>query len=307
MTPPLRPLDPAVDSAALPTEQHRRDLLDIDLRPTAEQVALMVADQYDAVRAVEHAQADLARAVDAVATRLLAGAGRMIYVGAGSAGRLGMLDASECPPTFDSDRVIALLAGGGAAMSEAQEAVEDDDAAARRDLDRLQVGPEDVVVGIAASGRTPYTLSAVTEAAGRGALTVGVSCNPGSPLSTAVEHAIDVLTGPELIAGSTRLKAGTAQKIVLNTFSTLTMLRLGRTFGNLMVDVRSTNTKLRLRTRQIVIAATGATDDEVDTALAAAEGRPKVAILALMTGVDADTAAARLRATGGRVRPAMEA
>lgn len=307
MTPPLRPLEPAVDPAALPTEQHRRDLLDLDLRPTAQQVELMVADQYDAVRAVEHAQADLARAVDAVATRLLAGAGRMVYVGAGSAGRLGMLDASECPPTFDSDRVVALLAGGGAAMSQAQEAVEDDDTAARQDLDRLQVGPEDVVVGIAASGRTPYTLSAVTEAARRGALTVGVSCNPGSPLSAAVEHAIEVLTGPELIAGSTRLKAGTAQKIVLNTFSTLTMLRLGRTFGNLMVDVRSTNTKLRLRTRQIVIAATGAAEDEVDTALATAGGRPKVAILALLTGVDPDTAAARLEATDGRVRPAMEA
>ena len=296
-----------MDLTALPTEQHRRDLLDIDLRPTAEQVALMVADQGDAVAAVEAAQAQLAGAVDAVAARLLAGAGRMIYVGAGSAGRLGMLDASECPPTFDSDRVVALLAGGGAAMSEAREAVEDDDAAARRDLDRLQVGAEDVVVGIAASGRTPYTLSAVAEAARRGALTVGVSCNPGSPLSAAVEHAIEVLTGPELVAGSTRLKAGTAQKVVLNTLSTLTMLRLGRTFGNLMVDVRSTNYKLRLRTRQIVLAATGACEAEVDTALEAAGGRPKVAILALLTGVDADVAAARLAATDGRVRAAMEA
>lgn len=297
-----------MDLTTLPTEQHRRDLLDLDLRPTAEQVALMVADQGDAVAAVDAARAELTGAVDAVAARLLAGPGRMVYVGAGTAGRLGMLDASECPPTFDSDRVVALMAGGGAAMSTAREAAEDDDAAARRDLDGLQVGADDVVVGIAASGRTPYTLSAVAEAARRGALTVGVSCNPNSPLSAAVHHAVEVLTGPELITGSTRLKAGTAQKVVLNTLSTLVMLRLGHTFGNLMVDVRSTNHKLRLRTRQIVVAATDASDDEVDAALAAAGGRPKVAILALLTGLDADVAAARLTATDGRVRAAaMEA
>lgn len=304
-TAPMR-LDPIVELTALPTEQHRRDLLDLDLRPTADQVGLMVADQRDAVAAVDAAQVALARAVDAIAERLGAGDGRLIYVGAGTAGRLGLLDASECPPTFDSDRVVGVMAGGGAAMTQAKEAAEDDAAAACRDLQLLRVDAHDVVVGVAASGRTPYTLGAVEEAGRRGALTVGVSCNPGSPLSGAVDHAIEVLTGPELVAGSTRLKAGTAQKIVLNTLSTLTMLRLGRTFGNLMVDVRTSNHKLRHRARQIVLAATGSSEAEVDAALAAADGRPKVAIVALLTGFDTADAAERLLATGGRVRAATE-
>ncbi|MFW6090641.1 MAG: N-acetylmuramic acid 6-phosphate etherase [Actinomycetota bacterium] len=296
-----------MNPSRLPTEQHRRDLLDLDLRPTAEQVGLMVSDQQEAVAAVRQAAPAVAAAVDAIVARLAGGDGRMIYVGAGTAGRLGVLDASEVPPTFDSDRVIAVMAGGDTALNEAREAAEDDAAAARRDLDERGVGPADVVVGVAASGRTPYTLSAVAAARERGALTVGVSCNPRAALSDHVDHAIEVATGPELMAGSTRLKAGTAQKIVLNTLSTLVMVQLGKTFGNLMVNVRSTNEKLRHRAHRMVVDATGVGAAEAQEALDAAAGAPKVAIVALLSRVDPAEAERRLAAADGRIREALEA
>lgn len=295
-----------VDLTTLPTEQHRRDLLNVDLRPTSEQVELMLADQRDALAAVEAAAPSLTAAVEAIVARLRAGEGRVIYVGAGTAGRLGLLDASECPPTFGTDRILAVMAGGGGALTSAREAVEDDVDAARADLQDLQVGPDDVVLGIAASGRTPYTLAAVEAAAQVGALTVGIACNPNSTLAAAVDHPIEILTGPELLAGSTRLKAGTAQKVVLNTISTLVMVQLGHTFGNLMVDVRSTNYKLRHRARRMVVAATGASEAEADAALDAAGDDHKIAIVALLSGIDADAAAVRLTAADGRIRAAVE-
>lgn len=294
-----------MDLTTLPTEQHRSDLLDLDLRSTAQQVELMLADQQDAIAAVTAAQPALIAALDAIVERLRAGSGRLIYVGAGTAGRLGLLDASECPPTFDTERIVAVMAGGGAALSSAREAAEDDAAAAHADLDALDVGPDDVVVGIAASGRTPYTLAAVTIASSRGALTVGISCNPGTELAERADLAIEILTGPELIAGSTRLKAGTAQKVVLNTLSTLTMVQLGRTFGNLMVEVRGTNDKLRHRVRQMVVNATGAGDDDADAALEAADGDHKVAIVTLLTGIAPVSAAERLMEADGRIRDAL--
>jgi N-acetylmuramic acid 6-phosphate etherase len=295
-----------VDLTTLPTEQHRVELLDVDLRPTDEQVALMLGDQRDALAAVEAAAASLTAAVDAIVARLRSGDGRLVYVGAGTAGRLGLLDASECPPTFDTDRIVAVMAGGGGALASAREAAEDDVEAARADLRALELRADDVVVGIAASGRTPYTLAAVEMAKELGALTVGIACNPASALAAAVDRTIEVLTGPELLAGSTRLKAGTAQKVVLNTLSTLVMIQLGRTFGNLMVDVRSTNQKLRHRARRMVVAATGADESEADDALDAAAGDHKVAIVSLLAGIDAATASARLAAADGRVRAALE-
>jgi N-acetylmuramic acid 6-phosphate etherase len=295
-----------VDLTTLPTEQHRVELLDVDLRPTDEQVALMLADQRDALAAVEAAAGPLTAAVDAIVARLRSGDGRLVYVGAGTAGRLGLLDASECPPTFDTDRVVAVMAGGGGALASAREAAEDDVEAARADLRALELSADDVVVGIAASGRTSYTLAAVEMAKELGALTVGIACNPASALAAAVDRTIEVLTGPELLAGSTRLKAGTAQKVVLNTLSTLVMIQLGRTFGNLMVDVRSTNQKLRHRARRMVVAATGADESEADDALDAAAGDHKVAIVSLLAGIDAATASARLAAADGRVRAALE-
>lgn len=298
--------DVPVHSMVLPTEQHRSDLRDLDLLPTEDQVTAMLADQRDAVAAVQAAAPALMAAVDAIATRLRSGAGRMIYVGAGTAGRLGLLDASECVPTFDSDRVVGVMAGGEAAMNAAREAAEDDRSAARSDLEPLGIGPEDVVVGVTASGHTPYTLSAVEFATERGALTVGISCNPDTPLSDAVDHPLEPLTGPELIAGSTRLKAGTAQKVALNTLSTLTMVQLGHTFGNLMVDVRSANVKLRERARRMVVDATGVEESQAEAALTAADGDHKVAIVSLLSGLDAESAARRLTAADGRIRAALE-
>jgi N-acetylmuramic acid 6-phosphate etherase len=296
-------MEPA-DLAHLPTEQHRRELADLDLRSTVELVTLMADDQAHAIAAIVAAADRVAPAIDAVAARLQRG-GRLIYVGAGTPGRLGVLDAAECLPTFNTDRVIGVMAGSAAAVHRAREAVEDDADAGAADLAALAVGADDAVVGIAASGRTPYTIGAVRHAAARGALTVGISCNPDVELSRAVDHPIELVTGPEVIAGSTRLKAGTAQKVVLNLFSTIVMVRIGKTFGNLMVDMRATNVKLRDRARRIVADATDADGDAVGRALESAGGDVKVAIVMLLTGGDAADAAGRLAAHGGRVRAAI--
>lgn len=291
----------------LTTEGHRSDLADLDLRSTGELVDLMNAEDATVPPAVARAHAALVAAIDAVVDRLAAG-GRLVYVGAGTSGRLAQLDAAECPPTFGvaPDRVVALLAGGEDALDAAREGAEDDGAAGPRDVDRAAVDPTDAVVGISASGRTPYVLAAVGAASRRGALTVGVSCNAGAPLSARVDHAIEVVVGPEVVAGSTRLKAGTAQKLVLNTISTVAMVRLGRTFGNLMVDVVATNEKLRDRARRIVEAATGVEPDRADQALRASGGEVRTAIVVLLADVPPDAARERLATAGGAVRRAIE-
>jgi N-acetylmuramic acid 6-phosphate etherase len=296
-------MDPA-DLAHLLTEQHRPELADLDLRNTAELVTLMADDQTLAIGAIAAAADRIAAAIDAVVERLQRG-GRLIYVGAGTAGRLGVLDAAECLPTFNTDRVVGVMAGSAAAMQRPREAAEDDAVAGAADIAALEVGQDDAVVGIAASGRTPYTIGAVERAAATGALTVGISCNPDAELSRHVDHAIELVTGPEVIAGSTRLKAGTAQKVVLNLFSTISMVRLGKTFGTLMVDVRATNVKLRDRARRIVADATGIAHDAAAQALDAAGGDVKVAIVMLLTGVGAAEADGRLAAHGGVVRAAL--
>lgn len=293
--------------ARLQTEQHRRELLDLDLRPTRELVELMTDDQHAAVEAVRAAVVPITSAVDAVVEHLRSSDGRLIYVGAGTAGRLGLLDASECPPTFNTDRVVAVIAGGSNAFTNAKEAAEDDEAAAREDLDEINVTAADVVVGIAASGRTPYTIGAVRHAAALGAVTVGVSSNPDAELSRHVDHPIELVSGPELLAGSTRLKAGTAQKVFLNTLSTLVMVRLGKTFGNLMVDVRATNEKLKHRARQIIQDATGCDAETAARHLATTGGDVKAAIVSLLADVDPDEATRRLAVSGGRVRDALGA
>lgn len=294
-----------MDLSELVTERRRDDLADLDQRDTPELVRLMIAEELAVAEAARRAQDQIAEAVDAVVERLRAG-GRLIYVGAGTAGRVGMLDAAECAPTFNTDRVVAVLAGGSRAALAPDEAAEDDAAAGAADVRGLGVGPADVVVGISASGRTPYTLGAVRHARAAGALTVGVSCNPGALMSAEVDHPIEVVAGPELIAGSTRLKAGTAQKLVLNTLSTLTMVRLGKTFGNLMVDMRATNDKLRDRARRIVAAATGADEDTVDEALARTSGEVKTAIVTLLSGLGVEESRSRLVECQGVVRTALE-
>ncbi|MET7379527.1 N-acetylmuramic acid 6-phosphate etherase [Streptomyces sp. NPDC005526] len=293
---------------ALTTEAFRPELSEIDRLPTREIARLMNAEDATVPAAVAERLPQIAAAIDAVAERMARG-GRLIYAGAGTAGRLGVLDASECPPTFNTDpaRVTGLIAGGPEAMVTSVEGAEDSRDLAVEALDALGLTPDDTVVGVSASGRTPYAIGAVEHARARGALTIGLACNADSALAAAAEHGIEIVVGPELLTGSTRLKAGTAQKLVLNMISTITMIRLGKTYGNLMVDVRASNEKLRARSRRIVALATGAPDDEVERALAATDGEVKNAILTLLTGVDAPTAARLLRDSDGHLRAALEA
>jgi N-acetylmuramic acid 6-phosphate etherase len=290
------------------TEATRPELNEIDLAPTAELVALMGAEDATVPQAVAAAAPAIVAAIDAIAERMARG-GRLIYIGAGTAGRVGMLDAVECPPTFNSPpgQVVALLAGGEGAFRGATEQAEDDVETAPVQLANLGIGPDDSVVGIAASGRTPYVLAGMAYARSRGALTVGLSCNPRSQLSDAVDYPIEVVVGPEFIAGSTRLKAGTAQKLVLNMISTITMVRLGKTLGNLMVDVQATNEKLRARAVRIIAQASGVDEQSAAAALAAAGGDTRVAIVALGRGVDSREARRHLDAYGGDLRRALGA
>lgn len=292
---------------ALATEGRLPEAAELDRLTTAEQVALFAAQDAVAVAAVAASGGAIAAAVDAIAPCVERG-GRLIHVGAGTPGRLALLDAAEVGPTFGTEgQVVAVMAGGDGAARRAMEHGEDDAAAGARDLDAIGLGPHDAVVGISASGRTPYVVAALAHARGVGAVTVAVVSNAGSPAAAVADVAIETLTGPEVVAGSTRLKAGTAQKLVLNTLSTLVMVRLGRTYGDLMVDVRATNDKLRRRAHRTVVQATGAGDATVAAALDAADGHAKTAIVALLADVDVAAARARLDAAGGHVRTALEA
>jgi N-acetylmuramic acid 6-phosphate etherase len=281
---------------------------DLDLRSTQELVELLNEEDATVPSAVRAALPTLAVAIDAVVERLERG-GRLVYVGAGSSGRLAAVDAAECGPTFGvpEGTVIAVVAGGTGALAVAQEAAEDDAGAGSADLAAVGIGPDDAVVALSASGVTPYVLGAVRAASAAGALTVGVVCAPETELGSLVDHEVAAIVGPEVIAGSTRMKAGTAQKLILNAISTVSMVRLGKTFGNLMVDVVAGNAKLRARARRTVALATNAPDTEVDAALEAAGGDAKVAIVSLLAGVDAETARARLEAAGGVVRRSLDA
>ncbi|MEU4301103.1 N-acetylmuramic acid 6-phosphate etherase [Kitasatospora aureofaciens] len=289
------------------TETVRADWAGIDRLPTLDLLHLMNAEDRTVPAAVAGQLAAIAAVVDAAAARMARG-GRLVYAGAGTAGRLGVLDAAECPPTFGTDPglVVGLIAGGRTAVTEAVEGAEDRTDLAEADVAALGLTPADTLVGVSASGRTPYPLAAVRAARAAGALTVGLACNRGSALAAAADLGIEVEVGPEVLAGSTRLKAGTAQKLVLNLLSTAVMVRLGRTYGNLMVDLRATNAKLRDRARRIVAEATGADEDAVRRALAATDGRAKDAVLVLLADVDAPTAARLLAATAGRLRDALE-
>ncbi|MFD4787787.1 N-acetylmuramic acid 6-phosphate etherase [Streptomyces sp. NPDC058459] len=297
---------PKSELATLTTEAFRPELAGIDLLPTLEIARLMNGEDSGVPAAVAARLPEIAAAVDAIAARMERG-GRLVYAGAGTAGRLGVLDASECPPTFNTapGQVVGLIAGGPGALVNSVEGAEDSPGLARADLDALKLTPRDSVVGVSASGRTPYAIGAVEHARAAGALTVGLSCNAGSALTAAAEHGIEVVTGPELLTGSTRLKAGTAQKLVLNMLSTITMIRLGKTYGNLMVDVRASNAKLRTRSRRIVAQATGAEDAEIERALTEADGEVKTAVLIILAGVDGPTATRLLAESDGRLRTAL--
>ncbi|WP_405013667.1 N-acetylmuramic acid 6-phosphate etherase [Kitasatospora sp. NBC_01539] len=292
----------------LATEAFRPELADLDLLPTLRIAELMNGEDRTVPEAVGRLLPEISAAVDAIADRLARG-GRLVYAGAGTAGRVGVLDAAECPPTFSTppELVVGLIAGGPEAVLQAVEGAEDDRGLAVRDLDGLGITADDAVIGVSASGRTPYAVAAVEHARARGALTVGLACTEGSELGAAAEHPIEVVVGPELLTGSTRLKAGTAQKLVLNMVSTITMVRLGRTYGNLMVDLRATNAKLRARCHRIVTLATGADPAAVTRALDAADGEVKPAILTLLTGLAPADATALLAAHTGRLRAALDA
>ena len=250
---------------------------------------------------------EIESAINAIVDRMLAG-GRLIYIGAGTSGRLGVLDAAECGPTFSvsDEQVIAFIAGGESALTHAVEGAEDDSVAGAEDLKSVHLTSKDVVVGIAASGRTPYVLGGLAYAERIGALKVGLTANPNSEISKHVDHAIEVDSGPEMLAGSTRLKSGTAQKLVLNMISTITMVRLGKTFGNLMVDLQITNEKLRDRAKRIVSQATGVSRDEAAQALVDSGDEVKVAIVMILLGVDAAAARERLSSSANRVRDALK-
>ncbi|MFD5038297.1 N-acetylmuramic acid 6-phosphate etherase [Streptomyces sp. NPDC058377] len=294
--------------ATLTTEAFRPELAEIDQLPTREIARIMNGEDATVPAAVAEKLPQIAAAIDATAERMARG-GRLVYAGAGTAGRLGVLDASECPPTFNTDpsEVIGLIAGGPSAMVKAVEGAEDSKELAAADLDARGLTADDTVVGISASGRTPYAIGAVEHARTKGALTLGLSCNADSALAAAAEHGLEIVVGPELLTGSTRLKAGTAQKLVLNMISTITMIRLGKTYGNLMVDVRASNEKLRARSRRIVSLATGAGDEEIEAALAATDGEVKNAILTILGGVDGPTAATLLADSDGHLRAALAA
>lgn len=279
----------------------------IDRMPTDELARLMNRQDSTVPLAVGQRTDEIAALIDATLPGLRAG-GRLIYAGAGTAGRLGVLDASECPPTFNTrpGQVVGLIAGGPEALVSAIEGAEDDAAAGARAVAELDVTSEDTVVGISASGRTPYAIGAVREAAHRGATTGSIACNEGSALAAAAKYPIEVVVGPELVAGSTRLKSGTAQKLVLNMISTIAMVRLGKTYGNLMVDVQSTNVKLRERVRRIVAEVTGAEPEVVERAVDAAHGSAKTAILSILGNLTAERAEAELARDSGVLRTALD-
>ena len=288
------------------TEQADPRYADIDRASVAELALLMNDADASVPLAIRAAMPQIVPAIEAVADRLARG-GRLIYVGAGTAGRIGVLDASECPPTFGTppSQVLGVIAGGPAAILAAQEGAEDDMDAGARVISDLGVDTRDAVVGVAASGRTPFVIGAIRAARARGAATIGLSCNLDTPVSLEAELPIEVPVGPEVLAGSTRLKAGTAQKLVLNMISTIAMVRLGKTFGNLMVDLRATNDKLRERAIRIVQAVTGADRDVAEAALLATDWEVKPAILVLERGLAVDEARRRL-ALDGRLRHVLE-
>jgi N-acetylmuramic acid 6-phosphate etherase len=290
----------------LKTENPHAQHAYLDEYHTPDLVRAFVDDQQQALDAVQAAAVQLAHAVDAALPRLQAG-GRLIYAGAGTSGRLGVLDSVELLPTFSwpSERAVGLLAGGHGAMFLAVEGAEDDHAQGVADVAALALTPNDVVLLLSASGGAPYVLGALEAATAAGALTLGIANNPGTPLPTRAQIGIVLDTGSEIISGSTRLKAGTAQKIALNTLSSALMVRLNKVYGNLMVDLRASNAKLRNRALRLTVLASDADEAAAREALAAAGGRVKTAVVMLRAGVDAAEAQRRLDAAQGSVRAAL--
>lgn len=292
---------------ALATEAINPATAEIDRMSPLEIVQAINAEDAKVAHAVELELPSIAQAIEQIAARMRQG-GRLIYSGAGTSGRLGILDASECPPTFGTspEQIVGLIAGGPIATANAVEDAEDNPAAGQAELEQLQVNKLDTIVGIAASGRTPYVLGAMAYAKAQGALTIGIACNADTPLAQVVAIMIAPLVGPEAVTGSTRLKSGTAQKMVLNMLSTGTMILLGKTYGNLMVDVLATNYKLEQRATKIVQIATGLTKDEAATLLRSVDGETKTAIIVGLKNVSPETARAHLETHHAILRTTLE-
>lgn len=290
----------------LVSETRNSATMELDTLTTLEMMARFNEEDRKVPEAIRQVLPEIARAVDIAAEGMKAG-GRLIYLGAGTSGRLGVLDASECPPTFGVPHglVIGLIAGGPGALLKAVEGAEDDPALGKTDLAALALTPTDTVVGLAASGRTPYVLGALQYARELGCRTIAISCNPASPIAAQAEVAISPVVGPEALTGSTRLKSGTAQKLVLNMLSTGVMVRLGKVYQNLMVDVKATNVKLVDRACRIVMEATGVEREEAARALQETEYAVKPAILMILGGCSAADAQRRLEAHHGYLRAAL--
>lgn len=296
-----------VDLTGLSTEARNARSEHLDTLGVPELLRLMNDEDARVAATVRRALPEIARAVELITDRLRAG-GRLIYLGAGTSGRLGVLDAAECPPTFNTrpEQVVGLIAGGETALLHAVEGAEDSPELAARDLQQLALSPDDVVVGLTASGRTPYVLGGLRHARATGAATVSVACNAPAVVSSCADVAIELDNGAEVLTGSTRLKAGTSTKLVLNMLSTAAMVQIGKVFGNLMVDVVPTNEKLERRARTIIATATGVDEQAASRYYRSAGRRPKVAIVMILAGVDRSEAERRLDAAQGYVREALE-
>lgn len=290
----------------LNTEQRNPKTMEVDLMTTEEIITIINQEDTIVPNAIAREIPHIVKVVDEITDSFKKG-GRLIYVGAGTSGRLGIIDASECPPTYgtDPEMVVGIIAGGKEAMTEAVEGAEDDSEQGRKDVADIHLSDKDVLVGIAASGRTPYTIGALQYGNEVGAVTVAVACTKDSEMGRIAKYTIAPITGPEVVTGSTRMKAGTAQKLVLNMLTTASMIKLGKVYGNLMVDVQMTNEKLFKRAENIVKMATGASDEEAQAALKEQNHNTKAAILQILTGLKGEAAARLLKKHNGYLREAI--
>jgi N-acetylmuramic acid 6-phosphate etherase len=296
-----------MDLTKLATEKRNPDTINIDELSTLEVVKKIHEADLGVASCITPVLSEISMVAEKVVEAFENG-GRLIYIGAGTSGRLGVLDASECPPTYGTDPnlVVGLIAGGDYALQHAIEGAEDDFELGKTDLQKINVTKKDVVVAIAASGRTPYCLGAMEYAKNKGAFTAAVVCSLHSPMANAADTSITVVTGPEVVTGSTRMKAGTAQKLVLNMISTTSMIKWGKVYSNLMVDVQPTNAKLRQRAKNIIIEAAGVSEKEAEQALKEQDGNTKAAIFQLVTGVSPMEAKTHLEQQNGRLKEAIK-
>ncbi|KZE64682.1 N-acetylmuramic acid 6-phosphate etherase [Fictibacillus phosphorivorans] len=295
-----------MDLTKLATEKRNPDTLNIDELSTLEVVQKIHEADLGVVSCITPVLTEISKVAEKVVTAFENG-GRLIYIGAGTSGRLGVLDASECPPTYGTDPnlVVGVIAGGDYALQHAIEGAEDDSELGKSDLQQLNLTNKDVVVAIAASGRTPYCLGAMDYAKAQGALTAALICAADTPMQKLADISIPVITGPEVVTGSTRMKAGTAQKLVLNMISTASLVRWGKVYSNLMVDVQPTNEKLKLRAKNIIMEAAGVSEKEAEDAMRAQEGNTKAAIFQLITGVAPNDAKLYLAQHDGKLKEAI--